>query len=60
MELPVGSTVADLAARLRERWPDAMPLLERVAYAVNAKYAKRETVLRENDEVAVMPPVSGG
>ena len=29
-------------------------------YAVNQRYAKRETVLAEGDEVALIPPVSGG
>ncbi len=29
-------------------------------YAVNQRYAPRETVLAEGDEVAVIPPVSGG
>ena len=60
MEVPAASTVADVAAILRKRWPDAAPLLDRVAYAVNAKYAGADAVLRENDEVAVLPPVSGG
>jgi molybdopterin synthase catalytic subunit len=29
-------------------------------FAVNQEYATRETVLRDNDELAVFPPVSGG
>ena len=32
----------------------------RVAYAVNREYASRGTVLRDGDELALIPPVSGG
>jgi molybdopterin synthase catalytic subunit/molybdopterin converting factor small subunit len=45
---------------------DVWPLLELgdepagLLYAVNQRYAPRETVLAEGDEVAVIPPVSGG
>ncbi|MCY2954251.1 MAG: MoaD/ThiS family protein [Planctomycetota bacterium] len=34
--------------------------MDRVAFAVNRGYARRQTALREGDEVAVIPPVSGG
>ena len=28
--------------------------------AVNAEYSERETVVLEGDEIAIIPPVSGG
>jgi len=31
-----------------------------IAVAVNREYARLDTVLREGDEVALLPPVSGG
>jgi molybdopterin converting factor small subunit len=31
-----------------------------ISSAVNADYAQRDHVLREGDEVAFLPPVSGG
>jgi molybdopterin converting factor small subunit len=34
--------------------------LARVAWAVNRAYASIETELHEGDELAVIPPVSGG
>ena len=33
---------------------------ERLLLAVNAEFANRDSVLREGDEVALMPPVQGG
>src|SRR6187455_237725 len=50
------------AATLADVWP-ALGLGEEPAgllYAVNKRYADRETALRDGDEVALIPPVSGG
>jgi MoaE-MoaD fusion protein len=55
LELPEGSTVGDV-------WP-ALDLGDEppgLLYAVNRAYAGRETPLRPGDEVALIPPVSGG
>jgi molybdopterin synthase catalytic subunit/molybdopterin converting factor small subunit len=49
------ATVADVWSTL-ELGDEPAGLL----YAVNQRYAPRETVLAEGDEVAVIPPVSGG
>lgn len=58
LELPAGSTVA----ALRERLVARSPVLARlpVAYAVNRGYAGPERVLADGDEVALIPPISGG
>src|SRR6187455_658870 len=50
------------AATLADVWP-ALGLGEEPAgllYAVNKRYADRETPLADGDEVALIPPVSGG
>ena len=60
IELPEGASVADAEICLRERLPDAAALLETSAFAVNRTYARRTTPLSEGDEVAVLPPVTGG
>ena len=55
LELPVGSTAADI-------WPtlDLGAEPAGLLIAVNRGYAARDTVLVEGDEVALIPPVSGG
>jgi molybdopterin synthase catalytic subunit len=58
VELPEGATVRELLARLTERRSAA--LLRGIAVSVNAEYATAEHLLREGDEVGLLPPVSGG
>jgi molybdopterin synthase catalytic subunit/molybdopterin converting factor small subunit len=58
LDLPGGATVADLLARLGVQAPAVEKL--GIAVSVNAEYADRCQVLRENDEVGLLPPVSGG
>lgn len=59
-ELPTEAVTADALEHLRRQRPGAAPLLDVVALAVNGAYARREAPLRDGDEVAVIPPVSGG
>ena len=59
-ELPSGSTVADLQAELKRRSPQLRPLLPRWAVAVNGIVATGKQRLEEGDEIALLPPVSGG
>ena len=58
-ELPRGATVADLVAMLQSDFP-AFADSGRVSIAVNAEYVDAHHVLAEGDEVALIPPVSGG
>lgn len=61
VELEEGSTVADALAVL-EHEPGLTDVLGRVPVrmAVNRDYAEPETVLAPDDELALVPPVSGG
>lgn len=59
-QVPEGSTVAGLMAGLADEFP-AVPVAAGTVYAaVNKSYAGRDVELREGDEVALFPPVSGG
>ena len=58
--LPAGADVAALLARLDVDHPDAKLPVRRFTTAVNRSYAPPETVLADGDEVALIPPVSGG
>jgi molybdopterin converting factor subunit 1 len=55
LELPEGACVADALARV-DHLANGLPLV----MAVNRVYAKRDAVLSPGDELALIPPVSGG
>jgi molybdopterin synthase catalytic subunit/molybdopterin converting factor small subunit len=58
VELPQGATVGALLDQLSARLPE--PLLRGIAVGVNAEYATASHVLKDGDEVGLLPPVSGG
>jgi molybdopterin converting factor subunit 1 len=60
VDLAPGSTAGDLVRQLRERGGGWERLPPRPAIAVNLEYASLSTPLSEGDEVALIPPVSGG
>jgi molybdopterin converting factor subunit 1 len=58
LEMVEGASVRDLLDVLRGTLP--AEVLEVSAVAVNREYAAFSRVLRDGDEVAILPPVSGG
>jgi molybdopterin converting factor subunit 1 len=60
LELEDGALVADLLRSYRGRELGAARFWESIAVAVNQEYARGEDLLRDGDEVALLPPVSGG
>ena len=59
MELPHEATVGELLTAIRG-FPGADRLPPRPLVAVNQSYAELDRVVREGDEVALIPPVAGG
>jgi len=53
-------TVGDVRDWLEEHYPQASRLWAKCLVAVDQAYASDEQVLKSNDEVAIIPPVSGG
>jgi molybdopterin synthase catalytic subunit len=60
LELPPGATVAAAIESLVNRFPDLRRDCARVAFAVNRSYVRPDHVLADGDELALIPPVSGG
>lgn len=52
-------TVGQLHQYLQEKYPD-LKKLSSLAIAVNSAYAEHNITLKETDEIALIPPVSGG
>lgn len=60
MELPGNSTVEELLHRYVANAPQLKEFMASLAVAVNREYAAPTQILHEGDEVALLPPVSGG
>jgi molybdopterin synthase catalytic subunit len=58
--LPTGARLSMLVEMLEEQCPRLAEGRGRLRFAVNERYAAPESVLSEGDEVAIIPPVSGG
>lgn len=59
-ELSEGARVEDLFARCRNRFPELAPFRPSVVPSVNQEFAEWRAPLSDGDEVAFLPPVSGG
>jgi molybdopterin converting factor subunit 1 len=59
-ELPInkGQTVADVLTVLRQKFPRLS--LSDTMTAVNQEFAAPNYILKDGDELAILPPVSGG
>lgn len=60
LDLPDGASAEDAWKALVEECPALSPRRPSLAASVNRSYAPFETALEEDDEVAFIPPVSGG
>lgn len=60
LQLPDSARLDDLFDQLQRTVPRLTELRGAIALAVNYEYSDATTVLRDNDEVALLPPVSGG
>lgn len=55
-----GSTVGDLLQYYRVIAPEIAGLWDSLAVAINQQYATAKATLHDGDEIALLPPVSGG
>jgi len=60
LEVPDGMTASALPQQLAAQYPRLRTLVSFLKVAVNQEYADGARVLAEGDEVALLPPVSGG
>lgn len=60
VRVPEGCPVSDLRAQLAQEHPIFDEFGDRLAVSINFEIASFDAVLREGDEVAFLPPVSGG
>jgi len=58
--LEAGATVTDLISDIASEHPRFVEMVPSLMISVNQEYVERDSVLEDGDEVAFIPPVSGG
>ena len=59
-DIAAGATIRSVWQQLAGEYPELGPYERSISSAVNADYARMDQILCEGDEVAFLPPVSGG
>lgn len=60
VEVSPSATLADVATALRLGWPALASLIGVSRWAIDHQFASLDTVINEHQEIALIPPVSGG
>ena len=60
LEIPEGSTPLDLFHTLCQRYPQMERFRDSLLFSVNLEFVSPQSRLTDGDEVAFIPPVSGG
>jgi len=60
LDVPPGASVGDVWNAAAGERPGLSEFRRGVSCAVNAEFASWSSIVREGDEVAFLPPVSGG
>ena len=60
LDLERSTTLREVWPLLADRYPELSSMRDTLAFAVNGEYAKMAESVGPGDEIAVLPPVSGG
>ncbi len=60
MEVPIGATVGTVWELVKKSYPELTVMERSIAFAVAHEYVDKTHPLQDNDELAFIPPVSGG
>ncbi|MBX7152477.1 MoaD/ThiS family protein [bacterium] len=60
MELPAMATGDDFWNRIVKEFPQLSPYQKLSRLAINLEYVPNSIVIKEGDEISIIPPVSGG
>ena len=60
VELDEGATVRELVQQLYDKCPPLRDFEKSMLFGIGVEFVDRDHLLKDNDVVAIMPPVQGG
>jgi molybdopterin converting factor small subunit len=60
LDAPAGARLSQAVQLLLQQHPELMPYMDRVRFARHMEFVDGESLLTEDDEIALIAPVSGG
>ena len=60
IEIKESGKVSDLRESLSEKFPEFMGRMESIAVSINQEFAGEGSIISASDEIALIPPISGG
>ena len=58
--VPTGVTVSHLENKILKKYPQLKSFSNKFVTSVNCKVTSGDTIITSSDEIALLPPVSGG
>lgn len=60
LDLPHGADLQQMVEAIRRQQPALGPYLDNMRFSLDMDFVDADTILRDGDEVVLIPPVSGG